>query len=282
MCRSGILVVASSHYREYQKGITMTPDEFRKWRKSLNMTQAQAAETLGIGKRTVATYESDGPVPRYVALACAAIAAPEQAQTQLAHEERDSLAILVEEQHPDLMIAESAMTPDEFRKWRKSLNITQAQAGEVLGIGRRTVATYESDGPIPKHIALACAALAANRDIVLKALVVKSHIRSIVKPLRIPRKQQSLDVTALLKEQHPELWDGQTAIALPFKVQRDRTLDWVDITFSAEAQEWMEVHTPSAKLSLQPMYTPNGSWEVAVVTFTSVRHATQFKSRWSL
>jgi hypothetical protein len=113
-------------------------------------------------------------------------------------------------------------------------------------------------------------------------MVIKAHVRSIGKPLRTPRKQQSLNFTALLKEQHPELWVGQTAIALPFKVQRDRTFDGVELTFSAEAREWMEVHTPSAKLSLQPIHTPTESWEVAVVTFTSVPHATRFKSKWSL
>lgn len=61
----------------------MTPTEFRDWRKRLGLSQARAAEALGLGRSTVEQYDSgkrrdrDEPVkiPRTVALACAAIEA---------------------------------------------------------------------------------------------------------------------------------------------------------------------------------------------------------------
>jgi transcriptional regulator with XRE-family HTH domain len=59
------------------------------------------------------------------------------------------------------------MTPEDFKAWRKSLNLTQTEAAEALGISRGSVELYElgkrrDDGrpvEIPKSIALACAAV---------------------------------------------------------------------------------------------------------------------------
>lgn len=58
----------------------MTPNQLRHWRKALKLTQPVAAARLGIGTRTLASYEAgkwaDGrpaEIPRTVALACAAI-----------------------------------------------------------------------------------------------------------------------------------------------------------------------------------------------------------------
>lgn len=64
------------------------------------------------------------------------------------------------------------MTAAEFRAWRARLGLTQARAAMELGISLSTVKAYEqghirkrdSDGefieaPIPRAIALACAAL---------------------------------------------------------------------------------------------------------------------------
>jgi transcriptional regulator with XRE-family HTH domain len=61
----------------------MTPKRFRQWRDGLRLTQAEAAEALGIGLSTLQLYErgrrfeDDRPVeiPRTVALACAALEA---------------------------------------------------------------------------------------------------------------------------------------------------------------------------------------------------------------
>ena len=52
------------------------------------------------------------------------------------------------------------MSPADFRAWRKSLELSQQAAADSLGIGRRTVQDYEAGAyPVPRHIALACAAL---------------------------------------------------------------------------------------------------------------------------
>ena len=58
------------------------------------------------------------------------------------------------------------MKPADFKRWRKSLNLSQKQAAEALGLKRRVVQYYEKgvrDGfpvEIPKAIRLACFALA--------------------------------------------------------------------------------------------------------------------------
>ncbi|MDJ0948066.1 MAG: helix-turn-helix transcriptional regulator [Alphaproteobacteria bacterium] len=57
------------------------------------------------------------------------------------------------------------MGPSDFRRWRKSLNWTQKQAAEALGLKRRVLQYYEKgerDGKkveVPKTVRLACYAI---------------------------------------------------------------------------------------------------------------------------
>lgn len=58
------------------------------------------------------------------------------------------------------------MTPENFRRWRKSLKLSQKEAAAALGLKRRMLQYYEKgerDGDrvlIPKTVRLACYALA--------------------------------------------------------------------------------------------------------------------------
>lgn len=53
------------------------------------------------------------------------------------------------------------MTPDQLRQWRRDRGYSQAKAGELLGLTDRTLSNYEQGVfPIPRSVALACAALA--------------------------------------------------------------------------------------------------------------------------
>jgi len=58
------------------------------------------------------------------------------------------------------------MKPSDFKRWRKSLHLSQKEAAEALGLKRRVVQYYEKgvrDGApveIPKSIRLACFAIA--------------------------------------------------------------------------------------------------------------------------
>ena len=60
------------------------------------------------------------------------------------------------------------MTNEDFKTWRKSMNLTQAEAGIELGMSRRAVQLIESGDygkhhtEILRHIALACSALSAG------------------------------------------------------------------------------------------------------------------------
>ena len=62
------------------------------------------------------------------------------------------------------------MTPVAFKRWRKSLGLSQKQAAEALGLKRRVVQYYEKgerDGQpvsIPKTVRLACFAITHGCD----------------------------------------------------------------------------------------------------------------------
>lgn len=59
--------------------MSMRPQQFRQWRKSLGLKQKEAAELLGLKKRMIQYYEKgerDGKsieIPKYVRLACYAV-----------------------------------------------------------------------------------------------------------------------------------------------------------------------------------------------------------------
>lgn len=58
------------------------------------------------------------------------------------------------------------MSPEDFRRWRKALKLSQKDAADALGLKRRVVQYYEKgerDGEkvkIPLYVRLACYALA--------------------------------------------------------------------------------------------------------------------------
>ncbi|WP_417690892.1 helix-turn-helix domain-containing protein [Roseibium sp.] len=62
-------------------------------------------------------------------------------------------------------IADTVMTPEQFRTWRKSLGLKQKDAADLLGLKKRMIQYYEKgrrDGrpvEIPKPVRLACFAL---------------------------------------------------------------------------------------------------------------------------
>ena len=62
-----------------EHGVEMSSRDFKRWRKSLRMSQKQAAEALGLKRRVVQYYEKgerDGKqvvIPKTVRLACCAL-----------------------------------------------------------------------------------------------------------------------------------------------------------------------------------------------------------------
>jgi transcriptional regulator with XRE-family HTH domain len=67
-------------------------------------------------------------------------------------------------------VSENNMTPAAFKRWRKSLKLSQKEAAHALGLKRRILQYYEkgerNGGPveIPKTVRLACYALAHGCD----------------------------------------------------------------------------------------------------------------------
>lgn len=74
---SGALAVASQSSDPHDK--TMNPNDFKRWRKSLRLSQKEAAQALGLKRRVVQYYEKgerDGKkieIPLTVRLACFAL-----------------------------------------------------------------------------------------------------------------------------------------------------------------------------------------------------------------
>src|SRR3954452_12137548 len=138
------------------------------------------------------------------------------------------------------------MLPEQFYEWRTSLGFTQADAAGHLGVSKRSVFNYESTGPIPQTVALACMAISS-------------------------RMQTRDFFEKLVKEQHPKL--GEFVLALPFVVERERTYEEVfEIGFTAEVREWVRENTPNAHFSMRTVITPDQQRrEVAVVTFKNAR-----------
>lgn len=54
-----------------QHGVPLLPDALRRWREQAGLSQAQAAEALGVSRRMLQNYEAgDGFIPLTVAMAC--------------------------------------------------------------------------------------------------------------------------------------------------------------------------------------------------------------------
>lgn len=52
------------------------------------------------------------------------------------------------------------MTSEDFKTWRLAAKLTQAKAGDALGITKRCIQKYESgELEVPRAIALACEGL---------------------------------------------------------------------------------------------------------------------------
>ena len=62
------------------------------------------------------------------------------------------------------------MTPRDFKRWRKTMNLSQKEAAQALGLKRRILQYYEKGErggdpvAIPKTVRLACFAVAQGCD----------------------------------------------------------------------------------------------------------------------
>ncbi len=72
--------------------------------------------------------------------------------------------------HKNKNMVDIPMKGHDFKRWRKSLDLSQKQAADSLGLKRRVVQYYEKgerDGDpvkIPRTVRLACSALAAGTE----------------------------------------------------------------------------------------------------------------------
>lgn len=93
------------------------------------------------------------------------------------------------------------MRPQDFKRWRKSLGLSQKEAAEALGLKRRVVQYYEKgerDGEkvkIAKTVRLACAALAGGiadyRGPDKQELAAAAKLNGEAKPAAKPAKRKA-------------------------------------------------------------------------------------------
>ena len=64
----------SAAIRSDQIGLTVTPNDLRRWQAEMNLTYTTAAQALGVGRQTYSNWLSGrSPIPGPVDLACAAL-----------------------------------------------------------------------------------------------------------------------------------------------------------------------------------------------------------------
>jgi hypothetical protein len=68
-----------------------------------------------------------------------------------------TLRRIAEEQQP--------MTGADFARWRTELRLSLTEAAELLGVGRRTVMGYSKKAELPSIVAIACRALARDKNL---------------------------------------------------------------------------------------------------------------------
>lgn len=121
----------------------MQGKDFLEWRQENGLSQEQAAQELGVNRRTVIRYEQGrSKIPVAVSLACAAISA--------------ELALTVQ-------------TGQNLKQWRAERRLTLEGAAKALGVSRICYIRYESERrsegqvvEIPTFIKWACAAIQAG------------------------------------------------------------------------------------------------------------------------
>ena len=63
-----------------------------------------------------------------------------------------------------------SMSPSAFKRWRKSLKLSQKEAADALGLKRRMIQYYEKgerdgeDVKVPRSVRLACWALSQGQE----------------------------------------------------------------------------------------------------------------------
>jgi hypothetical protein len=57
------------------------------------------------------------------------------------------------------------MTGEDFAEWRKALGLSLTEAAGLLGVGRRTIMGYLKKDELPSVVAIACRALARDKNL---------------------------------------------------------------------------------------------------------------------
>jgi hypothetical protein len=71
------------------------------------------------------------------------------------------------------------MTGADFARWRRDLGLSLSETADLLGIGRRTVMAYSRRELLPPFMAIACRALARDKNLLAARYIpARKRIRS--------------------------------------------------------------------------------------------------------
>lgn len=146
------------------------------------------------------------------------------------------------------------MSPAEFADWRKQHGFTQDEAGKQLGVSKRSIFSYETTGPVPKTVALACRAVSSQEK----------------KP----------NYTQLIKEQYPAI--KGFFIVIPIIAEKENAYaDVIQMVLNREVREWLRLNDINCRMELKIIITPSKKrMQVPIMVFEDETHAAVFKLRW--
>lgn len=151
------------------------------------------------------------------------------------------------------------MSPEELRTWRKMHCWTQAQAAEMLGISARSMTTYETTGPVPKVVALACTAVSRYSE---GALMTREP-----------------NIKKLVPEQHNDL--GENYIVMPQYFLHGAPFGWaVRMQLSSGARKLVKTMEETRFSVKSVVDIDKRRYAVPVMIFGSNREMTRFYTAW--
>jgi hypothetical protein len=87
---------------------------------------------------------------------------------------------IAEEQQP--------MSGADFARWRRTLGLSLTEAASVLGLGRRTIMAYLKRDEVPAVVAIACRALARDKNLLAAHFVPgRRTARCVIRSARTSR-----------------------------------------------------------------------------------------------
>ena len=166
------------------------------------------------------------------------------------------------------------LTNQQLLEWREFHEFTHTEAALRLGVSRRSYVLYETTGPVPKTVSLACEAVTNS--------VSDAHMYGRLLERDFPGKYQPVRAISTA----PRTGDFYHVLAVYQPIEHNSILTRVfynSVGFGVLAQttEWIERNKSSAKIKKVSVMNPaNRIVDLIVLTFETRDDARAFEHRW--